>query len=272
MSVWGLIRRSVRASRAAKRTPAGRHFGPAGRLSSPGGHGLHSPGGKAGGAACRSTVEVAKADTRALSDATSTKRETRAPPEGPDPVRLDPDERRRKPAPSGPARPRRRHRDSIGRTPAPSVQAMSTVDARPDPDLVEAIARRVVELLGDGAGLAREPRYVDAATLARELNVERDWVYANARHLGAIRLGDGPRGRLRFDRELVAERLAEAEAGPGSKPRRVSRRAKRRTRESLRPKRVPPGGGVKSTQRQRRAGVLPPARSPKRHQTGGSPE
>lgn len=150
---------------------------------------------------------------------------------------------------------------------------MGTGEPRLDAELIEAIARRVVELLeGADAGSPREPRYVDAATLAHELKVERDWVYANARQLGAIRLGDGPRGRLRFDRELVAERLAEAKAGPGRKSPRVPRRAKRRTRESLRPKRLPPGGGVESKQGQRRAGVLPPARSPKRHQTGGSPK
>jgi hypothetical protein len=41
-------------------------------------------------------------------------------------------------------------------------------------------------------------RLVDAATLAAMLPVERDWVYAHASQLGAIRLG-GPAGRLRFD-------------------------------------------------------------------------
>jgi hypothetical protein len=149
---------------------------------------------------------------------------------------------------------------------------MSAAKPRRDSELIEAIARRVVELLRADAESPREPRYVDAATLARELKVERDWVYANARHLGAIRLGDGPRGRLRFDRELVAELLAAAETRPGSKTQRVSRPARRQARESLRPKRVPPGGSVKSKLGQRRAGVLPPARPPKRHQTGGSPE
>ena len=51
--------------------------------------------------------------------------------------------------------------------------------------LVEAIARRVVELLGS----ERSPRYVDAATVSRDLAVERDWVYSHADELGAIRLG-----------------------------------------------------------------------------------
>lgn len=156
--------------------------------------------------------------------------------------------------------------------PHPDPPRDSAADPRPDADLVEAIARRVVELLGAGAFPARDPRYVDAATLARELGVERDWVYANARRLGAIRLGEGPRGRLRFDRELVAERLLEAEAIPAPARRPAGRRAKRRPRESLRPKRVSPAERVESMQRQRRASGRTPARSPKRHQTGGSPE
>ena len=49
-------------------------------------------------------------------------------------------------------------------------------------------------------------RLVDAATLATILDVERDWVYAHARELQAIRLG-GKRGRLRFDLASVFRSL-----------------------------------------------------------------
>lgn len=75
-----------------------------------------------------------------------------------------------------------------------------------EPDLAEAIARRVIELLRAEETAPHSGRLVDAATLARELGVERDWVYAHADELGAIRLG-GPKGRLRFDRHEVGERL-----------------------------------------------------------------
>jgi hypothetical protein len=68
---------------------------------------------------------------------------------------------------------------------------------RLDADDIERIARRVVELLHED-GAARASRLVDAATVARELGVARDWVYLHARVLGGVRLG-GPRGRLRFD-------------------------------------------------------------------------
>jgi hypothetical protein len=68
--------------------------------------------------------------------------------------------------------------------------------------LADAIAERVAGLLSadeDPAGL----RLVSAAEVARELNVGRQWVYEHAEELGARRLGDGPRGRLRFDLETV---------------------------------------------------------------------
>jgi hypothetical protein len=40
---------------------------------------------------------------------------------------------------------------------------------------------------------------VDAGTLAAELGVSRGYVYEHADELGALRLGNGPRARLRFD-------------------------------------------------------------------------
>jgi len=49
---------------------------------------------------------------------------------------------------------------------------------------------------------------VDAATLARRFGLGRDWVYAHASELGAVRLGSGARPRLRFDVEQVARALA----------------------------------------------------------------
>ena len=84
---------------------------------------------------------------------------------------------------------------------------------RLDADDVEAIAVRVAELLGTAP--AGTPRYVDAADLARALGVDRDWVYAHAAELGAIRLG-GPRGRLRFDLHNVRRVLAADEPNVGA--------------------------------------------------------
>jgi len=145
-------------------------------------------------------------------------------------------------------------------------------ESRSESDLVEAIAHRVVELLRTHELWEHQARLVDAATLARELGVERDWVYANSERLGAIRLG-GPRGRLRFDREVVAEKLGDSSALGQAARRRISQRRRRSIRQrELRSQ----GNGdrsaeVKSSQIQRRASGRTPARSPKQHQTGGSP-
>jgi hypothetical protein len=74
---------------------------------------------------------------------------------------------------------------------------------------------------------------VDAKDLAEQLGVDRDWVYANADRLGVVRLGNGPRARLRFDVEQAREALAaggESAQPTGSEPanRRRSGRPRRR--------------------------------------------
>jgi hypothetical protein len=95
-----------------------------------------------------------------------------------------------------------------------------------DADDIEAVAARVVELLREHTGATG--RYVDAATLARMLGVDRDWVYSRAPQLGAVRLGDGPKARLRFDIERVRATLAGA--GPGQQPQRDDPPRRRRGR------------------------------------------
>jgi hypothetical protein len=77
--------------------------------------------------------------------------------------------------------------------------------------LVELLrAERAVEL--DGAS-----PFVDAAELAHTLGVSREYVYRHADELGAVRLGEGEKPRLRFD--LDAARAArEVIAANGSTP------------------------------------------------------
>jgi hypothetical protein len=91
-----------------------------------------------------------------------------------------------------------------------------------DSDDIECIATRVVELLRDDAPAA-PARLADAAEVARELGVDRDWVYAHARELGATRLG-GDRGRWRFDLAKIRRDLAcpKAATKRRSAPRRRS--------------------------------------------------
>ncbi len=89
--------------------------------------------------------------------------------------------------------------------------------------LVDAIAGRVAEMLS--ADLPADPCLVSAAEVARELNVGRQWVYEHAEQLGARRLGDGPRARLRFDLETVraASVCLASNKSHGRKPSRVAK-------------------------------------------------
>jgi hypothetical protein len=92
--------------------------------------------------------------------------------------------------------------------------------------LVAAIAEHVAHLLH---GKPRV-RLVDAATLAVELGVSRDFIYTHASELGGERIGDGPRGRLRFDLDqaLAAWASRSAGKGPQGPPAPASTRGRRR--------------------------------------------
>jgi hypothetical protein len=92
-----------------------------------------------------------------------------------------------------------------------AAESASSAEAQ----LVDAIARRVVELL-EGAraragaadpGADPEGGCLTVSQVAARYRVSRSWVYAHQRELGALRLGQGPRARLRFDPKLVAEAI-----------------------------------------------------------------
>jgi hypothetical protein len=96
-----------------------------------------------------------------------------------------------------------------------------------DPAFVDAVARRVVELLrAEGELPLAGPRLMTVAQVRDELGVSADWLYANAEALGAIRLGSGPRARLRFDRTTIAQRVATL-ASDGRRTRSARGRRKR---------------------------------------------
>jgi hypothetical protein len=94
-----------------------------------------------------------------------------------------------------------------------------------DRDDIEALALRVAELLEQRGARRSSGGLVDAAELARRLGTDRSWVYSHAEELGAIRLGSGPKARLRFDPEtaILQARVANAkEKNVAKKPRRRS--------------------------------------------------
>lgn len=69
---------------------------------------------------------------------------------------------------------------------------------------LHALAREVANMIG-----RRDPvgGLLTARQVAARINVDRGWVYAHAQELGVIRIGDGPRPRLRFDPAVVAQRV-----------------------------------------------------------------
>lgn len=94
--------------------------------------------------------------------------------------------------------------------------------------LVDALAERVAELLRPAP--SPSPGLLTAAQLAQALNVSRAWVYENAGRLGARKLGNGPRARLRFDLETAS--AATGTFGAKDAPRPVPRRPRSRGSKS----------------------------------------
>ena len=130
--------------------------------------------------------------------------------------------------------------------------AVELTAMRLDPADIEQIARQVADLIA--ATQARPSgQFVDASELAQLLSVERDWVYAHANALGAIRLG-GPRGRLRFDLQRVQDTWPAPTTSVARRP--TGRSRKKRapaTRQGLIPYESERPGIMSSSSRERRA-------------------
>jgi hypothetical protein len=113
-------------------------------------------------------------------------------------------------------------------------------------DQLAALAEMVAERLSAGAGAAAVSAaagpadgagLVSAGVLAVALGCSRAFVYEHADALGAVRLGDGSRARLRFDPEAARAALSRyssersqgpiPNAGAGSKPVPARRSARR---------------------------------------------
>ena len=74
--------------------------------------------------------------------------------------------------------------------------------------IAEATARKLAEFVGERG---KTFGLVGPRELAEGLGVSLDYVYAHATELGAMRLGSGPKARIRFDLD-GARRLLEARA------------------------------------------------------------
>ena len=84
-----------------------------------------------------------------------------------------------------------------------------------DHEDIEAIAGRVAALLktAPSAGGLLNPK-----ELADALNVSIDYVYEHAADLGAMRLGDGPKARLRFELQTAKQAMRERKQPPKANP------------------------------------------------------
>jgi hypothetical protein len=90
---------------------------------------------------------------------------------------------------------------------------------RLDPSTVERLAARTAELLADRLSAPQPagqqlPKLLTAAQVSAWWGVHRGWVYEHASELGAIRISQGQRPRLRFDREQITRRLARPPLKP----------------------------------------------------------
>jgi hypothetical protein len=88
-------------------------------------------------------------------------------------------------------------------------------EVRLDPESIEAVARRLAELLAGTEEQRPKSRLISAEEVSKRWGMSRRWVYKHAERLGARRIGTGRRPRLRFDPDEVAERLGEPQDGRG---------------------------------------------------------
>jgi hypothetical protein len=82
-----------------------------------------------------------------------------------------------------------------------SIEALAAATAAA---MAAEVARLVLEAT---RGKQPAPFLLTAAEVAERFGVSRRWVYDNRDELGAVRLGSGPKGRLRFDADTVAEAM-----------------------------------------------------------------
>lgn len=110
--------------------------------------------------------------------------------------------------------------DGVSAAVGPVASAVSEPDAIPD---------GAIDLLREADPAFPCRGLVEVDDVGRLLRVEREWVYEHKRELGAVRIGNGERGPLRFD---AAKVLAYIEAHRiNGKPERRQRRRPGRPRK-----------------------------------------
>lgn len=98
-----------------------------------------------------------------------------------------------------------------------------------DAEFVEAVARRLADLIGESVAAQEPPGRIDAAEVARRLGIHRATVYRDPRRFGGEKISDGPKGRWRFDPEKI-------HGGGGGRPAGFGRRVETVSQEEARAK------------------------------------
>ena len=91
------------------------------------------------------------------------------------------------------------------------------MEAERDSDDAELIARELVDALRNMERPATRG-LLTSDEAARLLRVDVEWVRDHRVALGAVKLGDGPKARLRFPRESIDAYLAARKVGPAAAP------------------------------------------------------
>jgi hypothetical protein len=109
------------------------------------------------------------------------------------------------------------------------------------PQAVEQVAARVAQLLhlqqqNQEQDQPRDPvGMLTVSQLANHLHLNRAWVYEHADELGAIRIGSGPKARIRFDFHTATDALKQQRASrtPTLAPVKPLKSRRRRTPASV---------------------------------------
>jgi len=95
---------------------------------------------------------------------------------------------------------------------SPSIDSLATLDAIPAEAIPAAIAHLAARAMNaPKTSVLKTDISDDLLTVpqaAKLLGVSPNYVFNHARELGVIRLGSGPKARLRFSRTKVLRRLA----------------------------------------------------------------
>ena len=104
------------------------------------------------------------------------------------------------------------------------------------PQAVEQVASRVAQMLqrqqqqsAEIPGAKEQQGFLNVAQLARHLGLNPAWIYEHADELGAIRIGDGPKARIRFDLYTATQALRQHQPGRTQGPATATPRKPRRS-------------------------------------------